>query len=78
MRFVVTIHGLEMTYSNPIFSRMMRCGVSFCDRVAVVSQITRAITIQGGVPAEKIDIVYNGIDPPSTPEETARDTQGAI
>lgn len=68
MRFVVTIHGLEMTYSNPIFSRMMRCGVSFCDRVAVVSQITRAITIQGGVPADKIDIVYNGIDPPSTPE----------
>lgn len=67
MRFVVTIHGLEMTYSNPIFSCMMRYGASVCDRVAVVSQNTRAITIQAGVPAKKMDIIYNGIDPPRIP-----------
>jgi glycosyltransferase involved in cell wall biosynthesis len=68
MRFVVTIYGLEMTYSNPIFSRMMRFGVSFCDKVSVISQITRAITIQAGVPVKKIEIIYLGIDPPSIPE----------
>ena len=68
MRFVVTIYGLEMTYSNPIFSRMMRFGVSFCDKVSVISQITRDITIQAGVPAEKIEIIYLGIAPPSTPK----------
>ena len=68
MRFVVTIYGLEMTFSNPIFSRLMRFGISFCDRVAVISQNTRELTIQAGVPAEKIDIIYLGIDPPSIPK----------
>jgi glycosyltransferase involved in cell wall biosynthesis len=64
-RFVVTIYGLEMTYANPIFSRLMRWGVSVCEKVPVISEKTREVAMEAGVPKEKIDIIYLGIDPPS-------------
>ena len=67
-RFIVTIYGLEMTYSNPIFSRLMRLGVSACEKVPVISQKTKEVAIEAGVPSEKIDIIYLGIDPPSVSE----------
>lgn len=68
-KFVVTIYGLEMTYSTPIFSQLMRWGVSVCDKVPVISEKTRDVSIEAGVPADKIDIIYLGIDPPSISEE---------
>ena len=68
-RFVVTIYGLEMTYSTPIFSSLMRWGVSVCEKVPVISQKTREVTVAAGVPPEKIDIIYLGIEPPTiTPD----------
>ena len=72
-RFVVTIYGLEMTYSSPIFSRLMRRGVLACEKVPVISQKTKKVAIEAGVPAEKIDIIYLGIDPPSVPESQRED-----
>ena len=73
VRFVVTIHGLEMTYAHPILSWLMRYGVSACDSVVVTSQKTREVALRAGVPDEKIAIIYLGIDPPSIPESQRRD-----
>lgn len=67
-RFIVTIYGLEMTYGNPLFSRLMRWGVSFCEKVAVISEKTRDVAVEAGVPPERIAIIYLGIDPPTIPE----------
>ena len=71
-RFVVTIYGLEMTYANPILSRLMRYGVSACDAVVVISQNTKQVAIRAGVPPKKIAVIYLGIAPPSIPESQRR------
>ena len=42
-RFVVTIYGLELTYSNPIARGLMRRGARACDRVVVISEATRRV-----------------------------------
>lgn len=68
-KFVVTIYGLEMTYSTPVFSTLMRWGVSVCEKVPVISEKTQEVSIAAGVPAEKIDIIYLGIDPPTVSDE---------
>jgi glycosyltransferase involved in cell wall biosynthesis len=64
-RFVVTIYGLELTYSHPIFSLLMKRGIARCDSVVVISQETQRIAVDSGVPAEKVLISYVGIEPPS-------------
>jgi len=62
--FVTTIHGLELTYSGGPFSRMMLRGAQCCDRVCAVSETTRDLTIEAGIPADRVSIAYNGIEPP--------------
>ena len=51
---------------------MMRFGVSFCDKVSVISQITRAITIQAGVPVEKLTLFISVSIRPVFPKHSAR------
>ena len=68
-RFVVTIYGLEMTYSSYFFGSLMKWGVKYCEKVAVISEITRDVTHQSGVPLNKIAIIYLGIEPPVLPED---------
>jgi phosphatidylinositol alpha-1,6-mannosyltransferase len=62
--FVTTIHGLELTYSGGLFSRMILRGALCCDRVCVVSETTRDLAIEAGVSADRVRIAYNGIEPP--------------
>ncbi len=68
--FATTIHGLELTYSGGLFSRLMHRGVKACDRVCVVSKKTAELTEEAGVPADRIRIVYNGIEPPAFDDNT--------
>ena len=67
-RFVVTIYGLEMTYSNPIARNLMRWGARCCERVAVISQVTADITASSGVDPSRLDIIYVGIEPKLLPD----------
>ena len=62
--FVTTIHGLELTYSGGLFSRLIDRGVKVCDRVCVVSRKTAELTEEAGVSGDRIRIAYNGIEPP--------------
>lgn len=62
-RFVVTIYGLELTYKNPVARHLMRLGAHACDRVAVISQITRDIAASAGIKNEKLVVIYVGVEP---------------
>jgi phosphatidylinositol alpha-1,6-mannosyltransferase len=62
--FVTTIHGLEVTYSGGLFSRMISRGVKTCDRVCAVSETTAELIEQAGVSADRVRVAYNGIEPP--------------
>ena len=68
-RFVVTIYGLEMTYGNPLARQLMLAGARCCERVVVISQITRDVTAGSGVDPDRIEIVYVGIEPDLLPED---------
>jgi glycosyltransferase involved in cell wall biosynthesis len=61
--FATTIHGLELTYSGGLFSRLIHKGVQACDCVCVVSETTGELTEKSGVDANRIRVIYNGIEP---------------
>jgi len=60
-RFVVSVYGLEITYSHPVFSRLMRWGISHCARVAVISQNTWRIAVDVGVQEDRLRLIYLGV-----------------
>jgi phosphatidylinositol alpha-1,6-mannosyltransferase len=62
-RFVVTVYGLEMTYKNPLARTLMHWGARACEKVVVISQNTRRITVESGVADEKIAVIYLGVEP---------------
>jgi len=68
-RFIITIHGLEMTYRNPLARSLMVGGARACDRVVAVSQNTRAITAQCGIAEERLTVVYDGVESTVLPME---------
>ena len=72
-RFVVTVYGLELTYRNAVARRLMLWGVGACDRVAVISQHTRALALQAGVPEEKLALIYVGVAPLMLAEERCQE-----
>lgn len=72
-RFVLTLYGLELTYRNPVARWLMRRGAHTCDRVAVISQHTRDLALQAGVPEAKVALIYVGVEPMMLPEERCRE-----
>lgn len=66
---VVHVHSTEHdrggTYGDGRIAEIERQGVHAADRVIAVSQFTRDMLIRNyGVPADKIDVVYNAVEPP--------------
>jgi len=61
VRFVSTIHGLEMKYRNPLARGLMVGGARACDRVVAVSQNTGTIIAECGIAAERLTVVYDGV-----------------
>lgn len=64
---LVHVHSTEYDRSGDNINRacyeIERAGMHAADRVLAVSQLTRSICVDKyGVPEEKIDVVYNGID----------------
>ena len=62
-RFVVTIYGLEMACGNRLARGLMRLGAQACDHVVLISRHSREISVRAGISAEKITIVYLGVEP---------------
>ena len=63
-RFVVTIHGSELTFANSLARWLMRFGCSRCDHLVTVSENTKRIALDMGLPAARLSVIYGGISPP--------------
>ncbi len=57
-----TIHGLEVTYKNPIFKLVNRPAMKKLDFVTTVSKETKTNCITAGIDEQKISIIPNGIE----------------
>ena len=73
VRFVVTIYALEMTYGNWIARTLMKRGALSCDRVVAISQYSRQLAVRAGIPEDKIEVVYVGIEPLMLPSDRCRE-----
>jgi glycosyltransferase involved in cell wall biosynthesis len=62
-RFVVTVYGLEMTFKNKLARGLMVKGIATCDKVAVISENTRALTEKMGIDPKRITLIYVGVEP---------------
>lgn len=67
-KFIVTIYGLEVTYQHPINSRLMKWGIGSCDKVATISENSRVLIENFGIPSQKVHVIYLGVEPPQLPE----------
>ena len=63
VRRVVTIYGLEMSYRQPLARRLMVAGAQACERIAVISQYTRELVINRGIPASRLVTIHLGVEP---------------
>jgi glycosyltransferase involved in cell wall biosynthesis len=77
-RFMVTIYGLELTYRNGLARWLMRGGAHACDQVVVISEQTRALALQGGVPEAKLALIYPGIEPLMLDDERCQELRTAF
>jgi phosphatidylinositol alpha-1,6-mannosyltransferase len=59
----ITIHGLDVTYGNEFFQRMIPRCIASMDAVICVSRSTRDACVQRGIPRQKCHVIPNGIDP---------------
>ena len=62
-RFVTTIFGLEMTFGSRAAQRLMRRGARCCDRIVVISENSRRLAVEWGLPVERLEIIYVGVEP---------------
>ncbi|MCL1839472.1 glycosyltransferase family 4 protein [Candidatus Saccharibacteria bacterium] len=65
---VAHVHATEydrsgMNGGNPVVHEIERAGLVAADRIIAVSNITKNIIVEKyGIPADKIDVAYNGLD----------------
>ncbi len=62
-RFVTTVFGAEMTFGSAAAQNLMRRGAQCCDRIVVISENSRRLAVEWGLPAERIEIIYVGVEP---------------
>lgn len=67
--FIVHVHATEFDRSgelsgNPIVHEIEQTALLMADRIFAVSGITKSIIVHRyGIPADKVEVVYNGFDP---------------
>jgi len=59
----ITVHGLDVTFDNYFYQRMIPRCIASMDTVVCVSRSTRDACIQRGVARQKCHVIPNGIDP---------------
>ncbi len=58
---VITIHGLEVTYKNPVYRAIVPRNIARCDLAVAVSRETERV-LQEAVPAATTAVINNGVD----------------
>jgi glycosyltransferase involved in cell wall biosynthesis len=59
---VVTVHGLDVTYQNPLYQWLIPRCLRRMDKIICVSSYTRQQCIRRGVPATLCEVVPNGVN----------------
>jgi glycosyltransferase involved in cell wall biosynthesis len=59
----ISIHGLDITYGNPLYQSLIPRCVSRLDKIICVSRSTRDECIRRGIPYRKCHVIPNGINP---------------
>ncbi len=57
----VTIYGLEVTYKNPVFRKLLRFALLSCTSIITISRSSRDLIIKFGIPEDKIKIIYPAV-----------------
>ena len=70
-RFVVTHHGMELTFDNRPARWLIRWASKCCSRIVAVSENTWNIAHRCGLPAAKMSVIYAGISPHQLTDERA-------
>lgn len=69
----VTLHGLDVTYKNPVYQLIVPKCIASLDKVVCVSHSTRHEAIKRGVPVRKCHVVLNGVNPEDFKVRMTRD-----
>lgn len=62
-KVIVTVHGLDITYANPVYQKLVPNAVSGFDKVICVSRNTMEECKKRGVPSSVCVFIPNGMDP---------------
>jgi glycosyltransferase involved in cell wall biosynthesis len=60
-RVSATVHGLDVTFSQPLYQRLIPSCLRHLDQIVCVSRSTRDECLKRGVPAERCVVIPNGI-----------------
>lgn len=66
-KITFTVHGLDVVYSNPLYSFTVRHFLSRADRIFPVSKYTYEQCVARGIKPEKLLVIPNGITPENIP-----------
>ncbi|MFA6635557.1 MAG: glycosyltransferase family 4 protein [Candidatus Omnitrophota bacterium] len=58
----ITVHGLDITYSNALYQRVVPASIAALDRVVCVSENTLLECTKRGIPCNKCVVITNGIE----------------
>ena len=61
-RITITIHALDVTYSNPVYQVLIRFCLKRLDGVICVSDFTKHECLVRGVPENRCRVIPNGLD----------------
>ncbi len=64
VRSAVMVMGLDVTYENRLYRRLVPTALRRADLVIAISEATRQATIGAGVDADRIAVLRLGVDPP--------------
>jgi phosphatidyl-myo-inositol dimannoside synthase len=60
---VVIVHGLDLTYPNPLYQLAVRIGMRFANAVVCISRAARDCATARGVPADRCVLIPYGVEP---------------
>jgi phosphatidylinositol alpha-1,6-mannosyltransferase len=65
VKVIVTAHGLDITFSAPVYRSLVPLCVKKLDRVVCVSRNTRDLCIEKGVSEKRCTVIPNAVNAPS-------------
>lgn len=60
-RVSISVHGLDVTFSQPLYQRLIPYCLRHLDQIVCVSRSTRDECLKRGIPAERCVVIPNGI-----------------